>query len=343
MTEHQGDSGSLVSPMWQSIYRQKLVDLGVFHKDPEIAGIYSPVYEPAEIARFMSEHYANRENVRKQAECLHLTDYYKHLLMEAFERLRFPSRSQDSPLVLELGAGFGSATFPLLSLLPGATVIASEFSVAMLAVLKEKLEREPRSVQSRCGLLQLNAENLDFEENSCDLVVGAALLHHLFRPEQVMAGCHKILKPGGHALFFEPFESGMSIVNIIYKMFLDNPRSSRLPKHVRDYMAYSSAYWDGMTHFPKDHVFFQGADDKWLFTRRFLEAEAAKVGFTTCVTYGISKSERPFEEMVKSHFKGNAMPEPEAWMLEIVDRFENNFSKSMKLDLFTEGVLVLTK
>lgn len=342
MNEEQGHARD-GSRDWHDLYRARVVDLGVLNGDASLASIYSPLYERSEVKRFMSDHYESLENARAQAAHLDLRDYYKCHLAEALERVRFMPVPEADVHVLELGCGFGSATIPMLQLLPNAFVIASELSTAMLTCLKEKLSQEPLSVQERCGLLQLNAEALDFEDNSFDIVMGAAVLHHLFYPEKVLESCLRIVKPGGHAIFFEPFEAGMGIVNIIYKTFLDDSQAKALPTATRLYLQHSVTYWDNMTQLAKEHPFFQSADDKWLFTRTFFEMHAERLGFRRCLTFPMSKSPRPFEEMVLTHFKGNHMPEPTSWMMRIVDRFESSFSPMMKQDLFTEGVLVLTK
>jgi len=41
--------------------------------------------------------------------------------------------------LLELGGGFGNATFPVLKIFPNAHVVASELSTSMLYALKRKL------------------------------------------------------------------------------------------------------------------------------------------------------------------------------------------------------------
>jgi ubiquinone/menaquinone biosynthesis C-methylase UbiE len=171
---------------------------------------------------------------------------------------------------------FGSATIPLLQLLPDARVIATELSVPMLQVLKEKLAGESDLLE-RCTLVQLNAEEVDFVENSIDLLVGAAVLHHLFKPETLLARARQCLKPGGSAIFFEPFENGYGVMNLIFSRVLRENQSTipALTERQRRYFEYTRDYWTSMHGRDKSSAFFQGADDKWLFTRAYL-TEAAR-------------------------------------------------------------------
>lgn len=52
-------------------------------------------------------------------------------------------------------------------------------------------------------LLRMNAEELSFPDNSFDLVVGRAILHHLDL-EKAYSSLARVLRPGGTAIFLEP-------------------------------------------------------------------------------------------------------------------------------------------
>ena len=49
----------------------------------------------------------------------------------------------------------------------------------------------------------MNAENLQFSENSFDLVYGTGILHHLDL-DRAYSELSRIMRSGGHAVFFEP-------------------------------------------------------------------------------------------------------------------------------------------
>ncbi len=102
-----------------------------------------------------------------------------------------------------------------------------------------------------------------------DLAVGAAILHHILDPARVLASCHRALRPGGLAIFFEPFEAGNVILNLTYQRIL--------ARHG------CGAGADGIALRRADGRRLQGAqpaahrpdvrqlDDKWMFTRTYFE------------------------------------------------------------------------
>lgn len=329
------------APDWlQRTFKRPLKDVSALG-DPRFAEIYSPLYDADEVKRYMSSYYESQEGALGQDAKINLTDYYRGLLEEALERSGGPGAAGAAPAILEIGCGFGSATFPLLDLYPEATLIASEFSLAMLHILKGKLEASGQ--QGRCALLQLNAEEMDFCDGSFDLVVGAAVLHHLFHPEKVLEGCARILKPGGRAIFFEPFESGFDVVSLVYESALHDPRSFLIDPKKRRYLQHCVSYWRGMRSADKASSFFSGADDKWLFPSSFFEQHARAASFRRCEMYGLDKSARPFEALIRTHLAGNNVKGMPRWFWRIVDRHENAFSDELKKTLFTEGCVILQK
>lgn len=324
----------------QRSFNRPLRDLASFGS-PGFEGIYSPLYDEAEVKRYMSSYYESLEGARGQDEKLDLNSYYLSLLRESLQRTGQIDELPRVRSVLEIGCGFGSATVPILELFPGAAVVASEFSLSMLQLLKSKLAG--RAAEGRCAFLQLNAEDMDFKPGTFDLVIGAAVLHHLFHPEKVLQSCAKILKPGGRAIFFEPFESGFDVVGLIYEDTCRDPRSWLMGSRTRLYFKNCVHYWRQMRSEDKRGAFFVGADDKWLFTPAFFEDQRRSGGFAGCQMYAIDKSSRPFEALIKTHLKGNNVRTPPAWFWAIVDRYENAFSRDLKQTLFTEGCIILQK
>ncbi|RJO66103.1 MAG: class I SAM-dependent methyltransferase [Myxococcales bacterium] len=326
----------------KALYEGTLHDLGE-QGYPELNGILSPLYDEQSIKRFMSQHYENSAEAQKQADSFNMEPYYRKLIGEAFHRVGFNDLEQKY-LALDVGCGFGSTTLPLLELLPRATVIASEFSPAMLAMLRRRLKQSPHA--DRCIPCQLNAEELLFKQGTFDLVVGAAILHHLFEPEKVLSGCAHILKPGGLAIFFEPFEGGYSIMSFIYNEVLQkNPFRirGRLDRKTLDYFRHSLSYWQKMKSRDKSDPFFKGSDDKWLFTRSYLEKLSAAQGFSRVVLFPHSSVPTPFRNLFKVHTQGNGITNLPAWVWEIVDHYEQALSLELKEDLMTEGGIVFCK
>lgn len=56
-----------------------------------------------------------------------------------------------------------------------------------------------------------NAEDMRFGDAAFDVIIGSSVLHHLDHYEAFLNDCRRILKPGGVALFGEPFAIGYAL------------------------------------------------------------------------------------------------------------------------------------
>ncbi len=326
----------------EKIYTKPLTDLGESGNE-NLAGIYTPTYSKEELDRFMSDYYASDEGARGQRESygLDMVPFYHANISEAVAKANYDFNKPST--ILELGCGFGSATIPILQLFPNARLIASELSVPMLSILKEIIAKQV--VGKNYALMQLNAEELDFVPNSLDMVIGAAILHHLFTPENVIEQCYKVLKPGGIAIFFEPFEAGYAILRLIYKSILRENEfrwRNKLDRSQINYLKNCVEVWRQMQNPDKMSPFFAGVDDKCLFTRQFFGRLVEKYGYKKFDTYPINKTEKPFRTLVQIHSSSNHVVLPD-WAWSIVDEHENNFTMDLKEDLLTEGTIILIK
>lgn len=322
-------------------FNRKLYDLGDIN--PDLVQIYSPKYSPKDIRRFMTEHYDSKDGAVNQSKEFDLTGFYYALILEALKKVNYPliNNKHKNLKVLDVGCGFGSATFPIFKLFPKAEVIASELSAWMLYVFREKLANLKK--KPNCHLLQLDAEDLDFKKDSFDIIVGAAILHHLFYPEKTLKSCAKILKPGGHAIFFEPFEEGTMMMALIYQTIIYHGGFKWLNFMMKRYFRNMNKVWLKMRNTDKaGDSFFKTVDDKWIFKRRYFFDLAVKYGFESCQIYRIDKSEKPFTNLAKNHFgkKINSLPK---WIFEVIDNYENWLTKENKDELITEGCIIIKK
>ena len=115
-----------------------------------------------------------------------------------------------APLVLDLGSGSGvNSVAPCLRLFPGARVVATDLSAELLAILGENLGLMEARDQVACIVMDAMGDHV--AHGAFDLVTGASILHHLLRPQLGLAAAARALKPGGKAIFFEPFD-GYSLI-----------------------------------------------------------------------------------------------------------------------------------
>lgn len=101
------------------------------------------------------------------------------------------------PNALELGCGTG---FFLLNLMQAGVIArgsVSDISPGMVAAALRNAEGLGLPVEGRVA----DAEHIPYEDDSFDLVVGHAFLHHLPDVEQSLRETLRVLKPGGRFVF----------------------------------------------------------------------------------------------------------------------------------------------
>ncbi|HYH87874.1 MAG TPA: class I SAM-dependent methyltransferase [Solirubrobacteraceae bacterium] len=109
------------------------------------------------------------------------------------------------PRSLEIGAGTGYFSLNLLKAGVVGEATCTDISPGMLAKLEANAQRLGLDVQTAA----CDAAELPFEDESFDLVLGHAVLHHLPALERSFAEFARVLRPGG-TLFFagEPSRQG---------------------------------------------------------------------------------------------------------------------------------------
>lgn len=101
--------------------------------------------------------------------------------------------------VVDFGCGTGANS--VLIAARGARVYGFDISESLVRMGVERLRQH--AIPGRADLLVGSAHDLPFQSSSVDIVFGIAILHHLDL-EAVAAEVHRILKPGGRAIFQEP-------------------------------------------------------------------------------------------------------------------------------------------
>ena len=102
--------------------------------------------------------------------------------------------------VLDLGCGRGERSVDLLG--RGARVSGIDISSVYVAEA-EAAARAAGHADDRFDFVAGDAHHLPYPDGAFDLVVGDGILHHLDLPV-ALAEVHRVLKPGGRALFREP-------------------------------------------------------------------------------------------------------------------------------------------
>jgi ubiquinone/menaquinone biosynthesis C-methylase UbiE len=132
--------------------------------------------------------------------------------------------------VVDVGAGTGNVAIKLAMSGRFDRIIAADISEGMLAQARASAQAAGCSIET----VQTDMARLPFEDESIDLVVGCAVLHHLPDPVAFMAEVKRVLKPGGSCIFIgEPSTWGKRIIetlklplvsaNRVYKLVSGRP------------------------------------------------------------------------------------------------------------------------
>lgn len=99
--------------------------------------------------------------------------------------------------VLDIGTGPGFFAITMASC--GYDVTAIDYTDAML----HRAKKNAGSYQSMIKFIQMDAQCLDFEDYSFDLIITRNLTWNLEKPDQAYREWHRVLAPGGRILNFD--------------------------------------------------------------------------------------------------------------------------------------------
>ncbi len=315
-------------------------DLGVY--DPKLKGILSPLYDDVFVKKYIHEQFLNGSS-RYIIKFQNL-DYWKYLLISSQKYYSFNNEKEIK--ILDIGSGGGNTIFPLMDLYPNAYIVASDLSIPLLQSLKKYYEQNYKD--HFCFIVQLNAEDIAFETNSIDLVVGGAILHHLFDPKKTLEQCYRVLKPGGAAIFFEPFEIGNQLVTLILKQLLElnGYKDQQLDND-------TAFFFKGLVHdfkirkgTSKTGELFLRMDDKWLFTREYIENTAKSIGFQEVVVYPLHGTHKMFSDQITTFLRQGVNKNLDAlprWAKDCISDADEHFSQELRPELLIAGGLIFKK
>jgi ubiquinone/menaquinone biosynthesis C-methylase UbiE len=139
---------------------------------------------------------------------------------------------------LEIGAGTGYFSLNLLRSGAISQVTCTDISAGMLATLRANASDLGLEVET----VQTDAEQLPFEDESFDFVVGHAVLHHIPDLERATAEFLRVLRPGGAVAFCgEPSAYGDRLATVpkrlgatvapLWRLALRAPRRNGIAVH----------------------------------------------------------------------------------------------------------------
>jgi len=115
----------------------------------------------------------------------------------------------DARSLLDVGCGAGNYSLKILQRLPSLDVTLLDLSQPMLQRAQQRVSVATRG---RVCTLQTDIREAPLEEQQFDIIVAAAVLHHLRTEEQwraVLAKLHRTLKPAGTLWIFDLVQHAM--------------------------------------------------------------------------------------------------------------------------------------
>lgn len=320
-----------------------MVDMGSI--DPAMKGVYCPERDIGKAKVGVTKQFLS------EAEIYHrkygAKDYFQYLIKNALQEIGPIAKNAT---VLDIGSGSGNSVLACLELLPDCKIVASDISENMLAILLRYID-DKAIFNGRVVAICMDATNSAlYKTGTFNLVTGTAILHHLIDPSTAISAAGKALMPGGSAIFFEPFENGFSILRLAYREIVqrnqEKPEMAQISPPVVNLLQRQMLDLETRTGTDKTKEIFRKIDDKWLFTKAYLEECADKAGFSKARFYPINSLESPFRRQTETILKLGANLTPQAfppWAWEILHFYDDFFSRELKQDLLLEGCVIFEK
>ena len=253
---------------------------------------------------------------------------------------------QRSLRILDIGSGGGSSVFAACRLLPHAEVFASDISPPLLRMLASLAESRD-DLRGRVKTYCFDIHRTFFRPKIFDVVVGAAILHHLLDPRAALLHVSRSLKPGGSIILIEPLEAGSLMLTVMYERVLrvlaelgqDDGTLACLMRALRlDIQCRLGP--------PVEKPWTARLDDKWVFDEPYLVALARNLGLSKVDIHPAQPDlTRVYEGALRSVLSdsgngGLAIPE-QVW--ECVREFDLGIDAELKKALCPTGIIVFTK
>jgi len=106
--------------------------------------------------------------------------------------------------ILEIGCGTNTISKKIVDM--GANVTIIDISEKAIEIAKQHFQDDANNI----NCIVMDAENLEFNDHSFNLIYGSGILHHL-SIEKTICEIKRVLKKGGKAVFYEPLGHNLFI------------------------------------------------------------------------------------------------------------------------------------
>lgn len=157
----------------------------------KICGILLAFLLPEKIPEFAASMYIN---LARRAR----TRFYQEVAKEIIERM---DMRNDVWNLLDIGTGPGFMLFEIAEMEPYLEMIGIDLSEKLIEFAKREAEKRIYgNIYFEIG----DANNLRFEDSSCDFVISSGVLHSLRHPDKAIREWLRVLKPGHYLWIYDP-------------------------------------------------------------------------------------------------------------------------------------------
>jgi len=157
---------------------------------------------------------------------LHKADLYAYQLLEPL----------NGKVVLDIGCGLGYSS--MLFAKKGAYVNGIDISPKMIERAKEAAV--VYGVSERTNFYVMNAEALEFANETFDIVYGHSILHHLDLGK-ARTEIYRVLKKGGKGVFLEPLGHNL-FINLFRKLTPHRRTPTEKPLKIKDILFFAEPF-----------------------------------------------------------------------------------------------------
>jgi hypothetical protein len=149
------------------------------------------------------------------------------------------------------------------------------------------------------------------------------------------------------AIWFEPFEPGVALLRLAYTLVLQRAETTG-ELTPRTIAALRALVLDAATRAGTDKSApqFLEMDDKWLFTRAYIERAAREAGFSSIEILSHAAHGRLYQDAAAIQLRLRDEIEPSAlpkWAWDLLAQMDICFSDDAKRDMLHEGTIILRK
>jgi len=206
---------------------------------------------------------------------------------------------------LEIGSGTGYFSLNLMQENIIGSLVATDVSTGMLASLNSTAAS--LGLADRVRTRQADAEELPFQDESFDLVLGHAVLHHIPDLVKAFGEFERVLRPGGAIVFCgEPSRYGDLLAAVPKRVGHASAPAWRALVRAR------AATHNGSHHTPGDGHGLESEVDVHAFDPQVLEAWMESAGFSSTRIRGEELLANAYGWILRS-LESSAQPEDVPW------------------------------